>query len=242
VLHPQLDPVLHAFSSTRLGQPLAIFDLDGTLFDNRPRTVEILQLAAKGLPLSSPDAARLSQLAPSNFEYSIRDALVSAHVDDIHWALSAWAKGFFSNDYLPFDEPYPGSVELVHELYARGAHIVYLSGRDEPQMGTGTRKSLRDCGFPFDVPRTSLILKPDARLDDVAWKSSVIEQQFAHGASALAAFDNEPANCNSFVLHCPNAWVYLVDTGHTLDAPAADPRVIALTEFVAPGALGAVNA
>jgi hypothetical protein len=242
VLHSQLDPLFRALSFTRGGQPSVIFDLDGTLYDNRPRTVEILRRAAKKLPPSSLDSARLLQLKPSHFQYSIRDALVAAHVDDLEWALSAWVAGFFCNDFLSFDAPYPGAVNLVCELHAREAQIVYLSGRDEPLMGAGTRQSLRDWGFPLDVPRTSVILKPDARLDDVAWKSDVIASQFGAGASVLAAFDNEPANCNSFVHHCPNALVYLVDTGHTPNAPAPDPRVIPMTEFVACSAMGAVSA
>ena len=184
--------------------------------------------------LRPTDVARIAQLAASDFDYSIRNALVRAHVDGLDWALSAWAKGFFCNDYLGFDVPYAGALDLVRELHARGANIVYLSGRDEPLMGEGTRQSLRDCGFPLDVPRVSVVLKPDARLDDVEWKSTVIEEQFSHGSNVLAAFDNEPANCNCFVHHCPHAWVYLVDTGHTAHAPPADPRVIRIDELIAP--------
>jgi hypothetical protein len=85
-------------------------------------------------------------------------------------------------------------------------------------MGLGSFRSLRDLGFPIGVPGTELVLKPDASMPDEAFKR-LTAPKLAKVGKVIAAFDNEPANCNIFLAHYPNAHVVLIDTQHMPGAP-----------------------
>ena len=54
-----------------------------------------------------------------------------------------WAKRFFTSEYLKFDRPYPGAVEFTKKFMKWAHEVVYLTGRDEPGMGKGTRRPIR---------------------------------------------------------------------------------------------------
>src|ERR1700683_3826001 len=56
--------------------PVVVFDLDGTLFDNRPRTRVILNELAEIWRTSHPEhAKKLTRLEPSAMAYLITDTL-----------------------------------------------------------------------------------------------------------------------------------------------------------------------
>src|SRR5215472_16086875 len=58
------------------GPPVVVFDLDGTLLDNRPRTCAILHEIARRWQKRAPAlAAKLSVVVPDGLPYHFTDAL-----------------------------------------------------------------------------------------------------------------------------------------------------------------------
>lgn len=176
--------------------PVIIFDLDSTLFHVSPRSFEILKNWVKAKSISI-----LPNLSVDDMGYSIEDVWVKKglsietgesfqHLKD---AKDYWRKRFFSNEYIHHDEPHPGAVQFVKRLYEMGAKIVYLTGRDVPLMAFGTVDHLRSQGFPVEVERTRLILKPKRHIDDLVFKTDVCKLASEWG-EVVASFENEPKN------------------------------------------------
>jgi hypothetical protein len=224
------DPVRDRGKAT----PVVCFDLDGTLLDNRPRTAAILKELAETWRASHPeDAARLLAAKPEQMAYLLTDSLERLGITDtarIAEAQAFWRDRFFADDHLRYDIPVPGSVEFAKACYARGAILIYLTGRDLPLMGIGTFKSLRDVGYPIGVPGTELVLKPDAAMPDEAFKR-LEAPKLARVGEIIASFDNEPANCNTLLAQNPGCESVLIDTQHLPGAPPLDPGVHVLGDF-----------
>ena len=220
------------------GRPPAVvvFDLDGTLMDNRPRTTAILQELAHELRAEAHSAAEVLAAARSEeLAYLLSDSLKRLgveHPELVTRAESFWRERFFSDHYLRHDIAVPGAVELARACYDAGAIIVYFTGRDLPLMGIGSFQSLRDLGFPIGVVGTELVCKPDATIPDEAFKREE-GPKLARVGHVVAAFDNEPGNCNAFVEMCPEADVVFVDTQHLPGAPPLDTRVHVVEDFTA---------
>ena len=217
--------------------PVVVFDLDGTLMDNRPRTVAILREFAAMCRDRDPDlAGNLDRARTIDLSYLLTDSLEALGVVVPHrTSLVAemqtfWRDRFFADPHLVHDVSVPGSVEYVRACYDAGAVLVYLTGRDLPLMGTGTFQSLRDLGFPIGVAGTELILKPDAAMPDEAFKR-MAAPDLARIGHVIAAFDNEPANCNVMLAHYPDAHVVFVDTQHMPGAPLLDAAVQLVRDF-----------
>jgi hypothetical protein len=98
-------------------------------------------------------------------------------------------------------------------------------------MGLGSFRSLRDLGFPIGVPGTELVLKPDANMPDEAFKR-LEAPKLARVGRVVAAFDNEPANCNTILAVNPGSDGVLLDTQHLPGAPPLDPGVRVVADFV----------
>ena len=75
--------------------------------------------------------------------------------------------------------------------------MVYLTGRDVPGMLVGCAASLRAHGFPVGLNRTILLMKPDFETRDLEYKREATQFLSSTGKT-VAAFDNEPGNCNLF--------------------------------------------
>jgi hypothetical protein len=214
--------------------PVVVFDLDGTLMDNRPRTVAILrEFAARHGHLDPEIARRLEGARPHDLEYLLTDSLerLGAHRTELVAELQTfWRDRFFTDSHLPHDVALPGAVAFARACYDAGAILVYLTGRDLPLMGTGTFASLRDLGFPIGVPATELVLKPDASMPDEAFKR-LAAPDLARVGHVIAAFDNEPANCNVMLAHYPDAHVVFVDTQHMPGAPELGAGVHVVRDF-----------
>lgn len=208
--------------------PVVVFDLDGTLMDNRPRTTVILQELAAELRREAHSAAELlAATRAESLAYLLTESLQRLGVDHpelISRAEAYWKSRFFSDDYLKHDIAVPGAVELARACYEVGATIVYFTGRDLPLMSLGSFQSLRDLGFPIGVVGTELVCKPHASIPDESFKREVAPH-LARIGKVVAAFDNEPGNCNAFVEICPEAESVFVDTQHLPGAPALLPRV-----------------
>ncbi|MBX3261519.1 MAG: HAD family hydrolase [Labilithrix sp.] len=208
--------------------PVVVFDLDGTIMDNRPRTAVILQELAAELHREAHSAAEILAAARAEeLAYLLTDSLQRLgveHPELVARAETYWKSRFFSDHYLKHDVAVPGSVELARACYDAGATIVYFTGRDLPLMSLGSFQSLRDLGFPIGVVGTELVCKPDAKIPDEAFKREE-GPKIARIGEVVAAFDNEPGNCNAFLEMCPSADVVFVDTQHLPGAPPLAEKV-----------------
>jgi hypothetical protein len=232
-----LEHVLKRCESTRasLGRPCVVFDLDGTIFDNRPRSLAIYrELFAtwkqQGISLGSKtnDHASVSDLL-----YLVRDSLMALGVtqeESLHHGEAFWKERFFSDEYQKHDVAVPGAVAFARACYERGANLVYFTGRDMPKMGVGSFVALRDAGFPIGVAGTELVLKPSFDIPDESFKRDACRQLTRLG-TIVGSFDNEPGNCNLLREQFPEATHALVDTQHAPGAPALDSRVHVIADF-----------
>ena len=207
----------------RRERPMVLFDLDGTLFDNRPRIGQILKEYAhaelKGV--RPEDERKLKSVQTEKIAYSLTETLKGLDVRDpavINNASIFWSERFFQDDYLQYDTPTPGSVNFVRTLYSTGARIIYLTGRDSPRQLIGTVRALRDHGFPIGIQSTELIMKPTIQTQDAVFKQHVTNY-LRHYGKVVAAFDNEPANANVYRRAFAQAKVILFDAPHSPNPP-----------------------
>jgi hypothetical protein len=216
-------------------RPMVIIDLDGTLFDNRPRTLQILkEYGEQELKGVRPEAAqKIQSLSTGNIGYMLTDTLQHAGISEeavINNAAVFWSQRFFTDDYLHYDTPMPGAVNFVRSLYSAGARIVYVSGRDAPRQLLGTTKQLRDFGFPIGIQGTELILKPSIQTPDAVYKQQTTLYLNQYGKT-IAAFDSEPNNVNVYRRAFPDASVVLVNAPHQPNAPPLIPNIDLLDKF-----------
>ena len=202
--------------------------------DNRPRTLAILrEFAASCRGRDDELAGRLDASGPADLAYLLSDSLerMGAREHALAAEVEAfWRDRFFADAHLVHDTALPGAVDFARACHAAGATLVYLTGRDEPFMGKGTLQSLRDLGFPIDDPATELILKPDSATPDETFKR-LAAPGLSRLGEVVAAFDNEPGNCNVFLASYPDAHVVFVDTQHMPGAPALAAGVETLRDF-----------
>lgn len=198
--------------------PLAIFDLDGTLFNNGPRTVAILRDFA--------DSNGLTELSEKLVTFKVTDYRLSDTLDALNFndealrseIIAYWMEHFFSDARQLLDVPTPGAVSFVNTVREHGATTIYLTGRDAKKMGTGCFDALRNSGFPVGVCDTLMLLKPTFEEDDLEFKREALAFINKLG-TVVTSLDNEPGNCNLFHQAWPDALVALCDTSHTSTAP-----------------------
>lgn len=226
-----LDRIIHRAREMGPGH-VAVFDLDGCLFDNRPRQIQILrEFAAK------EHLTELYRVEPHHFQdWSMRTTMRNAGIADSwieeHYPRirAYWESTFFTSAYCLYDHAMPGAVQLVRAIHHAGMQVVYLTGRDET-MRAGTDESLRRFGFPLGVPRTQLIVKPTFEMDDTTFKEGAMEGIAALGKVAIY-IDNEPANVNMFRARHPAAMVVFVETDHSHRPDLPDPEIPWLRNFL----------
>lgn len=204
----------------RKSQPVVVFDLDATLYDNRPRTLAILkEWARQPDEINTFAAQKVLGLRIDQVEYLVADTLKNLGITEaitIKRAVNFWLPRFFG-DSAVLDWPMPGGPAFVAKLYDAGAHIVYLTGRDAPRMLEGTIRSLQLAGYPIGLVRTQLIMKPrSVDLDDTAFKGQVVKHLRQSG-TVVALFDNESGNVNMMRTRFPDAKIIFLKT-------AFDPR------------------
>lgn len=214
--------------------PVIAFDLDGTLVDNRPRTVAIMHdLASRWADTHSREAEVLRSLRYEELDYLLEGNLRARGLADdalLNEAIEHWKAHFFFDDAMKHDVALAGALEFARACHDAGAILVYFTGRDLPNMALGTLASLRDLGFPIGVPGTELVLKPNAEIPDADFKREFTPRIGRRGVLA-AAFDNEPANCNIFKELFPGADVFHVHTQHHPDAPPLDAGIPVIGDF-----------
>jgi len=215
-------------------QGIVVFDLDSTLFDNRPRQVRILREfgEARGIP----------ELAASALEHwtsswLVREAMIAAGLEPARAeALFAdfqafWRPRFFSSEYCLEDTPLPGAVEFVQEVHRTGARIVYCTGRNE-EMRPGTVESLGRWGFPAPpMDRVQLWMKPGQEVPDDEYKRDV-RAALAAAGTVVALFDNEPTHINGYHEGFPEALAVHVATDHSGRPVQVLPTIPAIPDFL----------
>ena len=225
--------ILDAVGARRKERPVCIFDLDGTLYENRPRTLRILHAVAASLESEHrDDASTILALSWQDLAYRVEDSLRPRGVSEvvIDRCIAAWRKRFFTDTACSDDIPLRGAVRFVRQCYDRGATVVYLTGRDIPGMLVGTVRTLRDDGFPVGVPRTELVLKPTFEEPDIAFKQRMFDALDELG-TVLATFENEPGNANKFLARWPSAYSVFVATQWAPGAPPIDDGVVRIADF-----------
>jgi hypothetical protein len=227
------------------GQPVkVIFDLDSTIFDVKPRSLRILKefgLSKEAKALNPKLAEWSLGLNAHKLLYTLEE---SAHANGVEGseeelktyfkaAFAYWRDRFFTHAYLTVDQPTPGAVEYAHRVVDLGATAVYLTGRDWPGMGKGTRSMLEYCGFPMDPNHSELIMKPHASLDDSDFKDEAL-RELRTTSNAVALFDNEPANFHVFEKNFPDAWLVFYHSNCSTKEARTVKRLYKIENFLIP--------
>ncbi|MCB9639446.1 MAG: HAD family hydrolase [Myxococcales bacterium] len=214
--------------------PLIVLDLDGTIYNNAPRTLRILQEFAHQHAYEHPRLLnRIEQLAARDILYGVSDTLRSVGIDDeenLRQIQNFWFERFFTNTYLLHDLPTEGAVEFVRRVYEAEAIPAYLTGRDAPNMLLGTIQTLQRDGFPIGTVDTRIILKPDFQTRDSDYKQSVVDH-LRQAGEVVAVFDNEPGLCNLFQRAFPEAVVVRLEMPHAPNPEALLSDVIQIPHF-----------
>jgi hypothetical protein len=201
-------------------RPVILLDLDSTLYEVAPRNMRIFSEWAKAHPLPELEEIRTALVNASigHIGFSVEDTLHALEMKHHpHWdtALTSirkfWFERFFTNEYLQYDVAYEGAASFTQKLHEMGAEIVYLTGRDEPHMGDGTRANLVRDGFAWNVPRTRLFMKPNFHMKDLDYKREAVASLRTIG-TLIASFENEPPNIVAFHKLFPEAMHVFVDT------------------------------
>lgn len=213
-------------------KPVLVFDLDGTLFDNGPRTWRILSDFAQA---HGHDALKeaLNASTRERLPYLLKETLGNLGVTDaavVSSAAAYWKSRFFTDGDQQYDIPIQGALALAMGCYDAGATLVYLSGRDVPNMLIGVCSSLRSHGFPVGLARTVVVLKPDFHDDDLHFKKSAFDFIDSLGV-VVGTFDNEPANSNAFQERWPEAVHVFVKTQHAPNPPPLHPTIVAVDDL-----------
>ena len=226
---PVMDLLRRLTSAPQARRPVAVFDLDSTLFDTAPRHLAIVREFAQTQPAIAPFVEKLDGVG-----WNIIDDLRRAGLADeaLITALKGfWQERFFTDKYVVMDAPYPGAVDFVRAFAEAGVLIYYLTGRDEPNMKQGTEEALRRNAFP--LADAMLRLKPRYEDEDLAFKQAVIADLKQLGEVVLLV-ENEPANANLFAEHFPEALVLLHQTIHSPSPPPLLPAVKTLPHMQLP--------
>jgi hypothetical protein len=198
--------------------PIVVLDLDSTLYEVRPRTFQILKEWKEDSKVPAQFKNALDRMEISSVGYSLKDTFRSLEInwadffasDEFHNAKSFWSSRFFSSEYLKFDHAYEGAAEFCKALRKEGAELIYLTGRDEKNMGEGTRSNLERDGFPLD-DKTHMMLKKSPQDSDVEHKKMAAEWINKRG-TVVASFENEPANLIALYERFPQSMHIFVDT------------------------------
>jgi hypothetical protein len=193
------------------------FDLDSTLFDNRPRQARILREfgAARGL---TPLSACLADHWDTGWDMkaAMRNCGLSSEQIETHYAEARafWMERFFTSDYCVEDVAIQGATSFTHAVIATGAQLAYVTGRPEG-MRAGTMEAMRRAGMALPGEGlVHLIMKPSPHVHDDAFKREAHIQLGTLG-QIIAAFDNEPTHVNDYKLRFPHATVVHLATDHS---------------------------
>lgn len=111
-------------SGMAMGSSIAVFDIDGTVFDDSGRIKAVM------VSLNLPPATK-----PEDLRGSLRDE---------------FSRAYFEGALLNQDKPNSRTLELIWKQKKAGKHVVLLSERPTT-IKEQTEKQLREYGIPFDA-------------------------------------------------------------------------------------------
>ncbi len=209
-------------------------DMDGTLFDNRPRTLAILHSFAMSHREALPQLLHAVQkLTLDDLHYTPSQAVDALNLPEkdlgerfVHY----WRQRFFTNSFQPLDHVEPGAAEFAHRLVDAGLGVVYLTGRDRPGMMHGVLQSLDAHGFPLMSPQSQVVLKPDFHHDDVDFKRIALAE-LAKNGPIVGLVDNEPGIVNMALEVLPDMLCVRILRPHAPNPPRLDARAVQIPSF-----------
>ena len=227
-----LEHILHRAKALGPRAVLA-FDLDSTLFDNRPRQARIVREFGQAHAL-----APLAACAVHHWDsgWDLRAALrncglaepeVARHYDAVK---RFWQERFFTSDYCVDDEPIDGASAFTHAVVGTGAQLAYVTGRHEA-MREGTVAAMRRARMALPGGRVHLLMKPTLAEDDDAFKREAHAQLGTLG-QVVAAFDNEPTHVNDYRRKFPEATVVHLATDHSGRDVSLLDGIVSVPHFV----------
>jgi beta-phosphoglucomutase-like phosphatase (HAD superfamily) len=196
------------------------FDLDSTLFDNRPRQARILREFGAQLGHAGVAACEARHFAGSGWD--LKAALVRCGLSreeaerSYPEAKHFWVARFFTSEYCVDDIEIPGAAEFVRRAVETGVQLAYVTGRHE-EMRRGSVEAMRKCGLAVPGEAAGpvhLIMKPTFEASDDEFKRAAHAQLESLGR-LLAAFDNEPVHANDYRRRFPEATVIHLATDHS---------------------------
>lgn len=214
---------------------MVIFDVEGTLFDNRPRVVKILQeYGVAELKVARPQYAQtIANLTPKHIQFELAETLKSIGIIEepvVNNASVFWSQRFFTDEYLKYDAANAGAVRFIRDLYSKGARIVYVTGRDAQRQLVGTTQQLRDAGFPIGIQNTEIVMRPTAQTQEAAFKQQ-ITNYLRQSGKVLATFETEAAYANVYRKAFPDAVGIIYEAPHAANPPALLEGIISLAAF-----------
>lgn len=217
----------------RAADGLLVFDLDSTVFDNRPRQARIVREYGEAHGL-----AQLTRCLPFHFRsgWSLEGAALACGLSPAEYAPHAqelkrfWGERFFTSEYCRDDIEVVGAPRFLHAVVATGARLLYVTGRHEA-MREGTEACLSKCGMPAPQgERVDLLMKPTLREDDDAYKRATHRHLERLGA-LVAVFDNEPTHVNDYAEQFPEAMAVHLATDHSGRPVSLLERVVSIPHF-----------
>ena len=195
-------------------KPILIIDLDGTLVDYTMRTYMIFKKALSTLDISNEVKQKVEDIKREDYDYFPRSNFERADIGDvkiIDELTSFWEKHYFTNHYLKYDRQMPGAYKFISNILELGINIVYLTGRDEPNMGDGTKAWLEQQGFLKDSdPRCRLLMKTNLEIENYESKERNGKAIGDMGQPVLI-IDNEPIELQTMWERFPGAIPVLMD-------------------------------
>lgn len=231
--HKTLDQIVTI--ATKSGpQGLLVFDLDSTVFDNRPRQARIVREFGAALKLD-----KLLACQPWHFTsgWDLRGSVVACgytqkEADDMYAELKAfWQARFFTSEYCVDDVEIVGAPRFLHKLDYVKARVIYVTGRHEA-MREGTERCLERTRMPMPSKggHVQLLMKPELPDSDDEYKRTTHAELRGLG-TVLAAFDNEPTHINDYAIKFENAVPVHLATDHSGREVKLHERCVSIPHF-----------
>lgn len=213
---------------------IAIFDLDSTLLNNRPRQARIMREFGELRRIPELQAARADHWSGWSFIAAMTAAGLSRErADELHADYRAfWEQRFFTSEYCAIDVPIAGAAEYARAVAGTGVRLFYVTGRHEG-MRAGTETSFRSAEFPLpDDERIRLVMKPSLDETDDAFKERTHAMLEGLGPVSVV-FDNEPTHINDYRDSFPDALVVHLATDHSLREVFVADGIPSIADFSA---------
>lgn len=161
-----------------------VFDLDNTLFDTRWRTLACARAwdvqQGTGWFAALSDQQLVAAIARNGRDTA---AGLGLPADVVTAFGTYWDEAFWRPEALVHDRPMDPPLNLVAEALARGAEVVFLTGRVERHVtASGEHIGFRDASLRqlsaagVDLERAQLILKADVSVKTAPFKAEVLRR------------------------------------------------------------------